>query len=158
MSEDLGGCLAAKERESIPLTSLLYISRSRIAPDRAEAVVAEIVATSVARNALAELTGALLFTGTHFAQVLEGEAAAIEDLMQRVTGDARHDELVIVEQGPLDYRRFDTWSMAYFGPSQFVSRHVMRLLGDPSPAERRRAAHWLGELLREFTGHPGAEL
>lgn len=136
--------------EAATLGSLLYISRSTIAPEEAEAVVAGIVAASVTRNAAAGVTGALLFTGTHFAQALEGDKAAIEDLMHRVTCDTRHDEIVIVEQGSLEQRRFETWSMAYFGPSQFVSRHVTRLLNDPSPAERRRAADWLGELLCEF--------
>ncbi|WP_298191021.1 BLUF domain-containing protein [Novosphingobium sp.] len=151
MADYLNQQEAVQIREPASLGSLLYISRSTIAPEEAEAVVAGIVATSVTRNAAVGLTGALLFTGTHFAQALEGDKAAIEDLMHRVTCDIRHDEIVIVEQGPLEQRRFDTWSMAYFGPSQFVSRHVTRLLNDPSPAERRRAADWLGELLCEFT-------
>ncbi|WP_421854869.1 BLUF domain-containing protein [Novosphingobium sp.] len=150
MVDQLNRFGTAQDRKDSPLNSLLYISRSTIASQAAEAVVAEIVATSVARNAEAGVTGALLFTGTHFAQALEGDEAAIEVLMQRVSSDPRHEEIVIVEQGPLDQRRFDQWSMVYFGPSQFVSRHVTRLLNDPSPTARRRAADWLGELLREF--------
>lgn len=138
------------------LSSLLYISRSTIAPSDAEAVVGQIVATSIARNPGAGLTGALLFTGTHFAQILEGETAEIERLMKVVSCDTRHDQIMIVEQSTLAQRQFDDWSMAYFGPSQFVSRHVKRLLNDPSPGERRRAADWLGELLREFTSNPGS--
>lgn len=154
MADHLNQQGAAQMGEPAALASLLYISRSTIAPEEAEAVVPEIVAASVTRNAATGLTGALLFTGTHFAQALEGGEAAIEDLMHRVSRDTRHHEIVIVEQGPLEQRRFDTWGMAYFGPSQFVSRHVTRLLNDPSPAERRRAADWLGELLREFTARP----
>jgi hypothetical protein len=46
--------------------------------------------------------------------------------------------------------------MAYFGPSQFVSRHVTRLLNDPSPSEYRRGADWLNDLLKEFSAHPRA--
>ncbi len=138
------------------LSSLLYISRSTIPPGEAEAVVTQIVAEAAARNPSSGLTGALLFTGTYFAQVLEGKAAAIDRLMAVVERDPRHDRVLIVDRGPLAARCFTDWSMAYFGPSQFVSRHVTRLLNDPSPDEHRRAAAWLTELLREFASDLGA--
>lgn len=133
------------------LQSLLYISRSRIDPVEAQDVVQAIVDTAVPCNLKAGLTGALLFTGTYFAQVLEGEASVIDRLMENLTNDCRHGDVVIVDRAPLDQRRFARWSMAYFGPSQFVSRHVTRLLNNPSPQEHRRAAEWLTELLQEFS-------
>jgi len=140
------------------LTSLLYISRSMIAPSDASDVVAKIVATAHACNPAMGLTGALLFTGTYFAQVLEGESAAIDMLMEKVRHDPRHDQLLVVDRSPLDQRHFSDWSMAYFGPSQFVARHVTRLLNDPSPAETRRGAEWLKELLNEFSSGPATAL
>lgn len=136
------------------LSTLLYISRCAIPERDAQSEVHRIVATAVARNPALGLTGALLFTGMHFAQVLEGKGESIDRLMDAVTRDARHDHVLIVEQGPIAERRFADWSMAYFGPSQFVSRHVTRLLNDPSPAERRRGANWLNELLCEFASEP----
>lgn len=133
------------------LQSLLYISHSKIAPQEAARCVEAIVDTAMKHNPPLGLTGALLFTGTHFAQVLEGIPAAIDELMGRVVQDSRHDRLLIVERAPIAQRRFDKWSMAYFGPSRFVSRHVTRLLHDPLPQEHRRAAQWLTELMREFS-------
>lgn len=132
------------------LTSLLYISRSTIEPTDAPAVVARIVAASVVANRARDLTGALLFTGTHFAQVLEGCDSAIDTLLAIIEHDPRHDRIHVVDRSPLDARRFAAWEMAYSGPSQFVARHVMRLLGDPSASEQARAAAWLTELMEEF--------
>lgn len=134
------------------VTSLLYISRSRIHPADVDVVVKRIVAESIVANSKRSLTGALLFTGTHFAQIIEGQIDDIDILMGKLGRDHRHDRLQIVERHELTRRRFHGWSMAYFGPSQFVARHVTRLLHDRSPAEHHRAAGWLTELLEEFAG------
>lgn len=138
------------------LFSLLYLSRSTAPPNAATGIVDEIVATARTHNPSHGLTGALLFTGEHFAQVLEGTACAIDSLMINVCKDPRHTEIVVVAREPIVTRRFGHWSMAYSGPSQFVARHVTRLLNDPSPHELGRSAEWLNDLLWEFAEGPGA--
>ncbi|WP_373491752.1 BLUF domain-containing protein [Parasphingorhabdus sp.] len=140
------------------LYSLLYISRSTIAPSDAKEVVDQIIDTALDFNPSVGLTGALLFTGTYFAQVLEGDVAAIDELVEHISRDPRHDQMRIVDRSPLSKRRFADWSMAYFGPSNFVSRHVTRLLGDTSPAEQSRSAEWLTELMHEFSQGASAQL
>lgn len=70
--------------------------------------------------------------------------------MDAITVDSRHDQVRIVERGPLAQRRFKDWSMAYSGPSVFVSRHVTQLLNDTSPSGQRLGADWLNQLMREF--------
>jgi hypothetical protein len=123
-------------------TQLLYISRSTIPPNEAVVSLNQIVETAHSRNPTLGLTGALLFTGEHFAQVLEGDGASIDVLMADICRDRRHEEVQIVHHGPLAERRFNVWSMAYFGPSQFVAGHVTRLLNNPSlsATPRRRMA------------------
>ena len=137
------------------LSSLLYVSHSTIPSTDAETVVQQIIAHAIANNADSGLTGALLFTGTHFAQVLEGEQASIDRLMGALRRDPRHDQLLIITQGAVEKRRFRNFLMAYNGPSQFVARHVTRLMNNPSPADHRRAADWLTELLHEFATNQG---
>jgi len=137
------------------LSSLLYVSHSIIPESEAEVVSKQIVATAVAQNPVFGLTGALLFTGTHFAQVLEGEKEAIDKLMENIRGDARHEQVRVVDQGPLAQRRFKDWSMAYSGPSVFVSRYVTRLMKDTSLSAQRDGADWLNQLIREFAADPG---
>lgn len=135
------------------MESVLYISTSRLDPSTASSVVEALTADSIARNAERDLTGALIFTGTHFVQILEGQPAAIETLLRSLRADDRHDELTIIERTPLSARRFSGWRMAYAGPSQFIGRQISRVLNDPSPGELRRAAGWLTDVMREFVAH-----
>ena len=134
------------------MESLLYISESKIKPRKAKSELYRIIATARAFNPTVGITGALIYTGTHFAQVIEGDETAISELIAAIVRDSRHGRLSIVARGPVTKRSFPDWSMAYNGPSQFVSQHVTRLLDEPSPAERSRAADWLAELIEEFSG------
>ena len=129
---------------------LLYVSECRINEAVTEAVVAHIVADAQKRNADLGVTGALIFTGTHFAQVLEGCKKAIDELMISIHNDTRHGTVLVVEQSPITERQFSQWAMAYKGPAQFVSRHVTRLHHTTSETERQRTTNWLIELAREF--------
>lgn len=138
------------------LESFLYLSRSTASPAAADAAVQKIVETSRARNPGLGLTGALLFTGEHFAQVLEGAAASIDTLMASVSEDPRHEQIIVVSREPIAARRFGEWSMAYSGPSQFVARHVTRLMSDCAGAEQSRSADWLNDLIWEFAEGPAA--
>ena len=137
------------------ISSLLYVSLSAVAPEEANRVVGEIVAAALVHNRAQNITGALLFTGTHFAQVLEGERAALDPLMASIRSDPRHSQVLVVDRHVTEARRFAGWSLAYGGPSQFVSGHVTRLLAQPSPLAHSRAADWLADLLREFSGDRG---
>ena len=130
---------------------LLYISESQIEQADAQTLVLEIVARSVCKNSNKKLTGALLFTGTHFAQILEGAPHAIDQLMIDLCSDPRHKNIRVIDRSAIDARRFPDWAMAYSGPSQFVSRHVDRLLNDVTQSERRRGTEWLTELAYEFS-------
>lgn len=138
------------------LLSLLYVSRSMLPPERAATEIDRIVAGSRARNPDLDITGALLFTGEHFAQVLEGPVVAVDRLMAIVARDTRHAEIRIVAREPIARRRFGQWSMAYSGPSQFVARHVTRLLEGATAPVQSRSAEWLNDLLWEFAEGPCA--
>jgi len=130
---------------------LLYISESGLEPSKATPSVSQIIADAQVRNSHLAVTGALLFTGTHFAQILEGPRESIAQLMSSIQDDSRHGNIVIVDHSPIEARRFPDWKMAYRGPSQFVSRHVVRLLHSTSQSEQRRATEWLTELAHEFS-------
>lgn len=130
---------------------LIYVSESKLKDCDADAVIVRIVAESQKRNAELNLTGALIFTGTHFAQVLEGCQKSIDELMSSLYHDNRHEAVWIVDRSPITTRQFSTWAMAYHGPSQFVSRHVTRLFEPTSETEHRRATNWLVELAQEFS-------
>lgn len=130
---------------------LIYVSKSNIEITEADAVVAQIVAEAQKRNARLNLTGALIFTGTHFAQVLEGSPEDIEEMMASLQRDSRHQMIAIVNQAPIMKRRFDDWKMAYQGRSDFMTRQLHRLLHATSGSEQRQAADWIIQLAHEFS-------
>ena len=130
---------------------LLYVSESCIYKSDEEATVSKIVSHAQTKNDELSVTGALLFTGQHFAQVLEGPTESVQVLMDWITNDPRHRIIKVVDTSPITCRQFSDWQMAYQGPSQYVSRHVARLLHTSDPFEQRRAAEWLTELAREFS-------
>lgn len=130
---------------------LLYISESRLNRTDAALSITPIIEISQIRNTKLAITGALLFTGVHFAQILEGPSDSLEQLMCSIRNDGRHANVAVIDQSPIVMRRFPDWKMAYHGPSQFVSRHVIRLLQHTSPSEQRRATEWLTQLAHELS-------
>jgi hypothetical protein len=110
------------------ITSLTYVSRSRLQPGE-QATVDAIVDVASSRNADLGVTGALLFTEVHFAQVLEGAPDAVEELMKSIEADPRHKDVTVLEHSAIDERRFPRWAMAYSGPSIYLDRHLKPLLG-----------------------------
>lgn len=90
------------------LIQLFYVSRSTAEPRQVE----EILAVSREANARIGLTGALLFTGGYFAQVLEGPVEAVDATMECIFRDARHADVRCLLRNPIARRRFAEWTMA----------------------------------------------
>jgi hypothetical protein len=67
---------------------LLYVSQ--LAPARDFSVMREIAVVSRLRNPSCGLTGALLFDGARFAQLLEGARVEVLALMRNIAADTRH--------------------------------------------------------------------
>jgi hypothetical protein len=132
------------------LISTLYVSRSLIEPTRATATVADLVEESIANNRRRDITGALLFTGAHFAQILEGSEVSVAALMRSIVQDARHDQLRVISHTDVQERKFQDWALAYNGPSLFIARHVARILASPSNAAQQRGARWLTDAMLEL--------
>lgn len=112
------------------MLSLTYVSRAQHAPlQRPEAVAAEICRASASSNQHLEITGALIATTDHFAQVLEGPAPSIALLMQKIHSDTRHCEIRVLQTCSINARTFPNWSMAYAGApvstDQFIARALM---------------------------------
>jgi hypothetical protein len=104
-----GGSKARTDGEG-ELLRLQYVSR--VAPDLAADAVQTIASRSVAFNARADVTGVLIFTGTHFSQILEGPPAAVQRLMESIRRDSRHRDVRMLYESAISKRRFADWSMA----------------------------------------------
>lgn len=129
------------------LTRLMYISRSRLVEPDVLPSLRAISATATARNEVLGITGALLHTGSHFAQVLEGAAEDIDTLMAAIRADDRHDRLVVVAGGGAEARQFSAWMTVYNGHARYVQDFLDNCLAQPDSAVRQRR---LLQLFREF--------
>ncbi len=100
------------------LYRLVYASKNLLGPDDdPAAAVEQILDASRRNNGPAGITGALLFNGGAFAQVLEGPRHAVELTFERIQRDLRHGEVTVLQCGPAEGRGFPDWSMAFVGRS-----------------------------------------
>lgn len=134
------------------MRSLLYVSRQAAGLGDLARAVADIVTVAAARNAGLDVTGAFLSTGVHFAQILEGPAAGVGEIMASIARDPRHTDVVILADGGAPERAFPEWSLAYLGEASYVDALVVDALENPGP----RPAERIGRLLREFARQGGA--
>ena len=77
----------------------------------------EILESSRRNNQRLGVTGLLLYSAGSFFQVLEGEAAVVDELFRRIAEDPRHDQLVQIVREPIARRAFADWSMGFSGLS-----------------------------------------
>ena len=120
---------------------LVYTSRNLLEGGEEEqrAAIAGLLAVSKRNNARVGVTGALLFNGGSFAQVLEGSRAAVEATFERIQRDPRHSDVAVLQCEPVAARGFPNWSMGFVGDSprgRALWAEVARLTNfDPSRLE-----------------------
>lgn len=90
---------------------LIYVSQQAKALSEIE--INELLVKAREHNLSHQLTGLLISAGKHFLQELEGPAAEVTALYQRIEQDPRHVNVTLVHKGPIAYRRFPSWSMSY---------------------------------------------
>lgn len=91
------------------MLSLTYTSLAQF--DLTADDVADIHQTAMRNNALEGITGLLIFNGTHFLQVIEGDSGAIESLLAKLRSDPRHHGVEIRDRRAIGERSFPDWSM-----------------------------------------------
>jgi hypothetical protein len=103
------------------LYRMIYCSRNVIAqvlpaaaaPGGVEQEIRAILATARRCNSADNVTGALLFTASGFAQVLEGPREVVERTFERLSSDPRHTDVTALSFTPIERRSFPDWSMAF---------------------------------------------
>lgn len=123
--------------------SLIYVSRSRLILPVQAGEIDRIVAGSIERNARLGICGALIFTERHFAQLLEGPQASIDELMDDIMVDPRHEQVTVIERAAIDGYRFMNWSLAYWGDAGFIDQKIAHIL---EKADKIRRTDQTGDL------------
>lgn len=94
------------------LTTIIY--RSHISDDFPVRTLPEMVDNASKINTAHDVTGILLFNGTHFFQLLEGPEAGILAVYERICADRRHHNVVELMRDYAPYRRFGNAGMSLF--------------------------------------------
>ncbi|MCB1437031.1 MAG: BLUF domain-containing protein [Rhodobiaceae bacterium] len=136
------------------LFRLVFYSRSRIT-ELGNSVAKEmraILDASVRNNPPAGLTGALIFNDQYFAQILEGDRAAVTRSFCKIAADPRHSNQVIVEAKPIEQRMFTDWSMAYAGHSDEIDllylKHSVTIGLNPRTMTAASLTAFIADLVR----------
>ena len=133
------------------LRAVLYVSRSELFPATADEDVSLIIQASVQRNDAAGISGALVFTGTHFAQFAEGPADEVAKLLEQLHCDSRHSHMNIVLDEESETRRFSRWAMAYSGPAVLLAQQLEPLTNGGGRTACTAAATDLIAMMQAFT-------
>lgn len=120
---------------------LLYVSR--LAPACTWEVVKEIVAAARRNNPSFGVTGALLFDGERFCQLIEGDEPAVRRLMDNIARDPRHTDLRLLFTG-----RSPSGPCTQRWVSGYCDAHELEVFDTtPSPGEGI-ALEWFVSVLR----------
>lgn len=130
------------------LCQLFYISRSLCTPTDVE----DLLASARRHNLRRGVTGLLLFSGGHFAQLLEGTPEAMRETMAAIEADPRHEAVTRLVETPIAQRRFGAWSMALF-EAPGADDLIQQILAGPPVAPAR--AHRLMERMLAPCQHLG---
>ena len=128
---------------------IIYVSDSNISSSGAQEELTRLVEQARCRNLSQGISGSLLFSGKHFAQLLEGSNVAVRELMHSILADPRHQNIQIILEEMVEERCLPNWGLGYAGPSIYVSKAIQRA-GRDAAKGKRGGAEILKRMIVEF--------
>ena len=110
------------------LTTIIY--RSHICKNVAFQSVTDMVAAANVKNDQADVTGILLFNGTHFFQMIEGPEETVLSIYQHICQDKRHYNIVELLCDYAPARRFGKTGMELFDLREYDRDEVLQAVLD----------------------------
>lgn len=90
---------------------IIYMSRA--AQDMSDRDLQSMLDNYRHLNTERNITGILFYSNGHIAQIMEGEAAVLEPLYEKISRDSRHTNVTKLAHKTIDHRSFAEWSMAF---------------------------------------------
>ena len=114
--------------------------------------LSEIARRSSINNKPLNVTGMLLYSGTHFLQVLEGEEFLVQFVMKRIKNDTRHIDLEVIMDSPVEERNFSDWYMGALdiSGSKKLDREQFRFITDQAVCDPKAAGRAALKVLKLF--------
>lgn len=73
----------------------------------------DLLEQAQSNNSSNGITGALVYVDGFFLQVLEGEKDSLQELMQTISKDFRHENVTVLQADEIPAAAFSAWDMAY---------------------------------------------
>lgn len=112
------------------LVRLMYCSRAATGVDGEE--LSLLLRQCRSHNGEAGITGMLCFSEGLFIQVLEGGRSAVNQLYQRILGDPRHHDVVLLVYDEISQRRFAGWTMGQVNMARINTAMLLKYSERPS--------------------------
>lgn len=93
------------------MLSVIYVSVAD--PLLSPADINAILTSSRRNNARDALTGALIYNGHNFMQLLEGPADRVDACLAVIRDDSRHSGMIEIRRRAIDRRDFADWAILY---------------------------------------------
>lgn len=93
------------------LIQLIYVSNAH--HEMAAAELEAILEVAARENAARGITGMLLYANGSFLQILEGDPATVDGLIERISRDPRHANIFVIAREAIAERSFARWSMGF---------------------------------------------
>jgi hypothetical protein len=134
------------------LHNLAYISRNAIhgTPDEVKNEIRAILATARKNNPGNGITGALLYSGGYFCQVIEGPQSVIKKLFENIEADTRHKDVVVLHFVPIQSRAFSEWAMAFAGFEEDIGFKIDGVLSSKNELKMKEAGRNLVAILEKL--------
>lgn len=116
-------------------TTIIY--RSHLSDDVPVNILPGMVDKATRLNACHQVTGILLFNGTHFFQILEGPEEGVLDIYGRICADKRHHNVVELMRDYSPSRRFGNHGMELFDLREHDSGSVLQAVLDRGTSKYR---------------------
>ena len=113
--------------------TLTYFSKSALKGnvDSIKHQINELLAVAQKNNSSKSITGALLYSGGYFIQVLEGAQKDVEEVFELIMCDNRHSDITVLTNKHVAARSFSKWSMALAGVREDIPESLDGLLVAP---------------------------
>jgi len=134
------------------LTTLIY--QSQLSAECPDNDLRLLTREASENNRSMQVTGILLFNGTEFFQVLEGEEQVVDTLFRHICDDPRHRDIVELMRDYSAYRRFSDTGMTLFELQKIDTKTLtdeLRVMSQGSPLPDDRVFR----LIERFIAHGG---
>lgn len=134
------------------LYNLAYISKNTIKGE-AEAIkeqIRNILAAAHRNNPAKGVTGALLYSGGYFCQVIEGESEVLEELFETIQMDGRHGDVTVLHFQPIEARGFSEWAMALAGIEESMRFDIDGILASKDDLKMKETGRDLVSVLEQM--------